>query len=295
MVKQPARKAEIAKPSNENTVASRALHKIRLSLPFSMNHPRSIMISAIFLATGIAALLLSIFLASQTLALVGLGLTFWGALFILIAPLRYVEGSLLASTAVATYLTIDRIVGDFNCSGKAYYLPPISREQRLPDYLEGLKDPVAFISFSEDGTLPSVDDIAKNKFVLAKRRGVLVTPPGLGLMARAEKDISPEIAMDMDDLCEVMPKIMLENYALAKDMTLHAEADRVDLTLLDSLYMNLYTSKRKLKSISLLGCPIASAIACAIAKTTGKVVVIQKIESSEENRETEVEYHLIQG
>jgi hypothetical protein len=206
-----------------------------------------------------------------------------------------VEGSLLPSTAVATYLTVDRIIGDFENSGKAYYLPPISREQRLPDYLEGLKDPVVFLSFSEDSTLPSVDDIAKNNFMLEERRGVLVTPPGLGLMARVEKDISPEIELDINDLCELIPKIMLENNALARDMSMHAEADKVDLTLLDSLYMNLYTSKRKLKSISLLGCPIVSAIACSITKTTGKIVVIQKIGSSEEDRETEVEYRLIQG
>lgn len=295
MVKPSAGEEEIRKPSNKKLAATRAFSKIKLSLPFSINHHKSIRIGTIFLASGIAALLLSIFLGSQTMALVGLGVTFWGALFILVAPLRYVEGSLLAGTALATYLTVDRIIGDFKYSGKAYYLPPLSREEHVPEHLRGLKEVVVFVSVNEDETMPSVDDIAKNKFALANGRGVLLAPPGLGLLARAEKEIFPKIAMDIDDLCEVVPGIMLENFALARDMTMHAEADRVDLTLLDSLYMSLYSPESNLKSISLLGCPIASAIACAIAKTTGKAVVIQKVRSSSEDRTTEIEYELVQG
>jgi hypothetical protein len=39
-----------------------------------------------------------------------------------------------------------------------------------------------------------------------------------------------------------------------------------------------------LRSVHLLGCPLASAIACAVAKTTGKVVSVQKDEVSPDGR-----------
>ena len=56
-------------------------------------------ISIMFLVPGILSLAFSITSNSQVLAFIGLGLTFWGALFLFVRPLRYVEGSLLDSTS----------------------------------------------------------------------------------------------------------------------------------------------------------------------------------------------------
>ena len=80
-------------------------------------------ISVLFLISGILTLVFSVYSVSQILALIGLGLTFWGALFIFLKPVKLVEGSLLYNTAISAYLTTDRIVDDFNYKGKGYYLP----------------------------------------------------------------------------------------------------------------------------------------------------------------------------
>ena len=105
-------------------------------------------ISISFLISGILFLVFSIYSVSQILALIGLGLTFWGALFIFLKPLKLVEGNLLYNTAVSAYLSIDRIINDFRYKGTGYYIPPYPKDVYLPSYLESLKTSVVFISLT---------------------------------------------------------------------------------------------------------------------------------------------------
>jgi hypothetical protein len=255
----------------------------------------STIIGVLFLVAGIIALSVSILLNSQTMALVGLGITFWGALFILMAPLRYVEGRFLTSTAISIYLTTDRIIGGVINAEKAYYVPPYSREEQLPQHLQGLKEVVAFISTNKDITMPPIEDIAQRKFMSTDKTGILIAPPGLGLLYEIKRKMPKTGKTGISDLCLLVPRIISEKFAMTKEMTMNAEKDAVRMMIRDSLYINLYRPEINLKSVSLLGCPIASAIACAIAETTGKLVTIQNIKFSSEDRTTYVEYQLVPG
>jgi len=42
------------------------------------------------------------------------------------------------------------------------------------------------------------------------------------------------------------------------------------------LYESLYKTEHPYRSVSVLGCPVVSAVACALAKTTGKTVFIRE-------------------
>ena len=93
MIQQPAKKQINLQPASVNSAKSSiAKFKLKLSILSHLHHHKSFIIGALFLAAGITALLLSIYTNSQIIALIGLGMTFWGALFILISPVRYVEG-----------------------------------------------------------------------------------------------------------------------------------------------------------------------------------------------------------
>jgi hypothetical protein len=228
------------------------------------------------------------------MALVGLGLTFWGALFNLVTPVRYVEGNLLNSTAISTYITIDRIIDDCKYKGKAYYLPPYSREEYLPERLKGLKETVAFISASEDATMPSLEDIAQGKFALTNEKGILIAPPGLGLLTKIEKKMPPTTKIGISEIFESVPKIVSENLGLAREITMSLEMNSVKLMIRDSLYFDLHNPGNNLKSMRLLGCPIESAIACVIARHIGRPVTIQSIKVTLENLTTEIQYQILQ-
>ncbi|MEM2440281.1 MAG: hypothetical protein QW493_03595, partial [Candidatus Bathyarchaeia archaeon] len=208
----------------------------------------------------------------------------------------YVHSSLVDSTALPIYKTIDRIIVDLKYGGKSYYIPPYPKEVYLPDYLKGLKDPVVFIS-ADTGGMPSIEELAKSKFLLKNPNGICVAPPGLGLLAQFERELRRDLAkFQLTELCETLPSIIVEGLELAREVEMRIEADgQVYIKMLDSTYKNLYSLEENLKSVHLLGCPIASAIACALAKVSGKMVMILRDNMSADGKTLEVWYRLMEG
>jgi hypothetical protein len=248
-----------------------------------------------FLATGAASLVLSYVTESQVLALVGLGLIFWGALLMFISPVRHVEASLLYSASISTYLTVDRILTDFKYQGKAYHIPSYPRDVFLPEHLKGLKDVLVFVSAEEIFTMPKIDDLAEGKFLLKAPKGVLISPPGAGLLDEMESKINVQLTgISLADLSDILPKFLLENFNIAKDIALVSEGNEVKLRIFDSIYRNLYSADKHFKSIGLLGCPLASAVACAIANVSGKPVIIQKYRVSIDGMTVEINYKVVE-
>jgi len=264
---------------------------LKLELKKFKNIP-SVKIGLAFTIPGVLALVFSIFKNSNILAFIGLGLTFWGALFFFIKPVQYVQSSLLDSTAKATYKTIDRIVKDLKIKGKSYYIPPYPKEVYLPEYLKGLKDPVVFITAGAGG-MPSIEELAKSKFILENPNGICVAPPGLGLLEQCERELKKDLAkLKLTDLREALPPLIVESLGLAKEMEMNIKDNHVYIKIFDSIYKNLYVAEENLKSVHFLGCPLISAIACALAKVSGKTVTIQGIKVSTDRQTTEVWYSM---
>jgi hypothetical protein len=239
-------------------------------------------IGVAFLVLGVFALIFSVIQEIQILAFVGLGLAFWGALFIMIAPTKYVEGSLLSVTAIPIYQTADRIIKSLEDEPTAYHTPPYPENAPLPDHLKGLKDMVVFITDDKEKAIPDFQELSEGKFIMNSPSGVALTPPGMGLLAAIENKTNSDFAkMSIEELCETLPRLILENLGLADEIEMTLQnPNTLRLKLINSIYRDLYNPGSKLKSISLLGCPIISAVACAVAKATGKPVTIQQIETS---------------
>jgi len=231
----------------------------------------------------------------QVLAFIGLGLIFWGTLFFLIRPVHYVQSSLLDATAISSYLTMDRIIKDLGYESKIFYIPPYPEEVYLPEHLKGLKELIAFISVNENNKLPSIEEMAKSKFITKDPEGICITPPGLGLLNQFEKEARVNLLkMDFEELCESLPKLILDNFQLAEEIEIEPKGNLIHLKIIDSVYKKLYY-ERELKSVYLLGCPLVSAIICAIAKNSGKAVSIQNIGISPYDQTIEVKCRLIEG
>lgn len=249
-----------------------------------------------FVALGALSLISSLFYDNAVLAFIGLGLTFWGALFFFIRPIRYVTSDLLDSTAISSYSTIDRIIKDLKYKGRSYYIPPYPKEVYLPEYLKGLKEMIVFISADSGVGMPSIEEMAKSKFLLENPKGICIAPPGLGLLTHFEKRLPTDITkLELNGLCENLPHVILENFQLAKEIEMKTEENQIYLKIFGSIYKNLYGGEEKLKSVHFLGCPLVSAVACAIAKTTSKIVTIQKDRISPDGQAIEIWYRLVEG
>ncbi len=228
------------------------------------------------MAAGALSLAYSVLFNMQVAAFAGLGLTFWGAIFALAKNGKYVESSLLDSSARSTYSTIDRVVNDLKYKGQGFYIPAYPRDVIIPEYLKNLKEPVVYISESFDGT-PSVDELAAGKFLSAKSNGIFLTAPGAGIMAQIEKQLRIDLSkISVEELSEVLPKSLTETFNLARTAEMHVLPDGVRFKAMGVVYESLYKPDYKSKGMSIMGCPVVSAVASALAKASGKTVTIKE-------------------
>jgi hypothetical protein len=219
----------------------------------------------------------------------------WGALFYLVRPITYVRGSLLSTTSTTLYQITDRIIKDLNIKGKGIYVPPYPKEVYLPQHLEGLKETIIFLSQDANQIAPSIEEIASSKFITKNPRGVILIPPGSSFLDQIEKTLRTDITkMNLEDLCTTLPQLILENFQLAKEIEMKTENNQIHLKTTDSIYKNLYRQDN-LKSVQLLGDPLTSAVACTIAKATGKQVTIQNINVSPDTQTIETTFQLAEG
>jgi hypothetical protein len=239
--------------------------------------PLLLQIKTIFLVSGFFSLVFSIFSNSQVLAFIGLGLVLWGAILFLARPEKYVEIGLLDSVSVSEYSTIDRIIRSLNFSGKGYYVPSYPQDRNLPEHLKGLKDMVVFLSPERDADALPIEEIIKGEFLLSNSKGALVAPPGLGILTQVERRLGMDFArVALGDVGEVLPRFLTQDLNLAKSMQLTVSEKEAHLKIFDSAYKSLYPAENCKSSFAILGCPISSAVACALAKASGKMVTVQR-------------------
>jgi len=253
-------------------------------------------IGFILLAIGALTLVGSVIQTSTVLAFIGLGLTFWGALFLFARPVKFVRGTLLDSTAISSYTTIDRIIEDLSYKGKPIYVPPYPKEAYLPQYLKGLKEMTVFIPAKDIIAMPTIEEMAKKQFLLKNPKGICIAPPGYGLINLFEKELKTEFTqIDLDTLYNSLPTIIVKNLELATEIEINPEKDLIHVKIIDSVYKDLYSKEQDFKSIHPIGCPLTSAIACALAKTTGKLVAIVKDTISPDSKTIEVWYQTLEA
>lgn len=231
--------------------------------------------AGVFLVAGAFLFLFSIFFEVQVAAFIGLGLVFWGAIFAATQTNRYVETSLLDSTAKSSYATMERVMNDLKFAGHAYYLPAYPQDVTIPEYLKPLREPVVFIAEDFDGK-PSVDELAQGKFISDKTQGIFIASPGAGLMAHLEKQLQMDFSKaTMDELISILPRSLTDGLSLARSVNMTVTPGGVDFKGSGIVYESLYRPEAPLKSVSILGCPVVSAVASALAKNSGRTVTIK--------------------
>lgn len=256
----------------------------------------SVRIGLVFLFSGALVLIASYLATSTVLAFIGLGLAFWGGLFLFARPVRFVKSIILDSTAISSYATVDRIIEDLNCSGKPIYVPPYPKEAYLPDYLKGLKEMIVYIPSQDVVAIPSIEEMAKKHFIVTAPKGICIPAPGYGLVSLIEKELRHELGqIDTEQLFSSLPIVITRNLELAREFQISNEDDLVHVKILDSVYQDLYSTELGFKSIHSVGCPLTSAVACALAKTTTKLVTIVRDVVSPDLRSIEVWYKTLEA
>lgn len=239
------------------------------------------------LALGLVSLSASLIFSSGTLALIGLGLTFWGAFFIYITPTKYVKLDFLTASVNASLSNIERILTSEKTDSKGVYLPP----KYLKDYQSSLVfiPPVSGISLPkperallDNGTLHSKDP-----------KGILLTPPGSDLCKLFEKKLRKFFTdTDFHEVQKDLPRL-LEKLQIAKSTTIQQTGNVVTVEVKRHIFEDLCKEAMKLRRThGSIGCLLPSAIACVLAKATGKPVIIEKEEQNPDEIGTKITFRI---
>jgi hypothetical protein len=245
-------------------------------LPSVKKSSTALKLAGVFITAGVFALFYAVIFEFQVAAFIGLGLLFWGAVLSLTKNEKYIQTSLLDASARSIYATVDRILNDLKFTGRGYYLPASAQDVALPDYLKNLKEPVVYVAESFDGK-PSIDELASGKFISAQNRGFFISSPGSGVLSEIEKQLHIDSSkISINELCELLPKNISENFNLARNAEMTLTPDGANFKAVGIIYDSLYKESSP-RSVGLLGCPVVSAIACALAKSSSKTVVVKEL------------------
>lgn len=225
----------------------------------------------VMLLLGLIALLSSILYSSYILAFIGLGLTFWGALFLYIKPTKYVKLELLNAASISTLANIEKVLTKIETNLRGIYLPP----NRLEDYSSSL----VFIPAKPNNHLPTSKEINPQEMECKNPEGLLITPPGLALSKLLEKENGKTFTeTSVGDLQKQLPKL-LEALHITRNTMVQTEGDTIIIEMSNHLFENLCKETRTLeKTHETIGCLLSSALACVLAKATGKPITIEKEE-----------------
>lgn len=246
------------------------------------------LIPPIVFFAGVIALALSVSYTSSILAFIGLGLVFWGAVLFYIRPERYVRQILLDKTVMPSLATLDEIITELGYQSKGVHLPP--------EYFTNFESAKVYIGAGMNAKLPMPEEIREeeNRVFLKKPAGMLITSPGFELTKLFETTLKTDFTkVDLQYLEQNLPKLLAE-LEIAQNVEMHSAEKTVSVRMQKSVIKDMCNETGKLTNIcGSLGCPLCSAIASAIAKATGKPVIIQRDQTSEDGQIIDIEYRLL--
>jgi hypothetical protein len=265
--------------SNMQTFQTRTRHKTSLTKA----------ITWAFLSIGAIALFTSIVYVSSILAFIGLGLLFWGAILTYIQPEEYTKKVLLDAAVIPSLSALKQIIKELDYKGKAIYLPP-----------KYLKDPEAnkvYIPKQKEGKLPTPEHNLKqeNQLLFKNPQGILLTPPGSQLTKLFEKTLNTNFAKtDLRYIIQNMSNLFIEDLEIAENLEIETKHDLIHVKIINSIFKEAHKENRKLSHLySKIGCPLCSAIACALTKAIGKPITIENIQSSQDGKIIEATYRIL--
>lgn len=244
-------------------------------------------IALIIFIIGASIEVLSIVYNSSLLAIIGLSIFFWGAISLYIKPVRHTTLTLLNASTTSNLKNIERILTETNSTQSGLYLPP--------KYMKDLESVLLYIPKNTSQSIPKSNEIKQKELILSTKNGIILTPPGLALSNLFEKELGTSfLKLDLFQLQLKLPKILIENLEITRDAEIKIEDDKITLRITDNILDDLCQETRKLpRTHKIIGCLLSSAIACALAKTTGEIITIQKEEQNPRN-ETVIHFKLLE-
>jgi hypothetical protein len=238
------------------------------------------------LSLGIVLMGVSAFYTSSFLAILSMAIIFWGVIFLYITPSKQISLKLLNSCTEAVQANTERLILELNITGTGVYLPPKN--------LKNIEASLIFIPETPETPLPTPEEI-NEKLLTNRKTSALITAPGSALSHLFEEELGFSFTKtDLKQIKDKLPKLLVDGLELAENVEIQIQGKKVEVeitgSILDEICRQTDSYPRAHKQV---GCILSSAIACALAKASGKPVIIQNEKPDQETRTTKIEYQLI--
>jgi hypothetical protein len=240
---------------------------------------------SMMLVAGIIGLAYSIDYNSQLLAFIGLGLVFWGATLVYVRGQGYSKTVLLEAMSTSPVMSLDQVLQNLEYNGHAIYLPP-----------KYLKDPEAnrICMFKQGSTVPpSREEIVHaQENWSAEHSFMLLTPPGNDLVELFEKVLNIRFSrVDLKYVCQHMPELLIDKLEIAEEVNMEIDNDMTRVTIKSPTMVTLHENWIQNSNIARsIGNPVSSALACMLAKASGKLIELNKTYTSQDGETVTMEY-----
>ncbi len=246
-----------------------AFHKQKLKItPTKLSYSSMILIGSLML-------ILSIFYTSQTMALVGLGMLFWGIILVYIRTDDYVKKSLVDVVVSSHAELMDQVITGLNYKGNATYLSP--------DYFQNPETQRVFMSKKNVTELPTQAYIQahEDNIFVSQPEGLLLIPSGARLSKLFEKTLNRNFtSMDIHYFQKNLSALLIEALELAEGCEMQIGGTNVRIEIRGCKYaISNYPTDQSSTLTSdtfTVDSILASSIACALAKTTGTPILVKK-------------------
>jgi hypothetical protein len=276
------------------SIATIAIGKTQLERQLLPRTPRLLKIGKtklIFIllsSVGAAAIAMSVYYTSSILAFIGLGLLFWGILLLYLTPTKHVKLEILNAIGFSTFTNLEKILTETYLGTRGIYLPP----KYLTDFDSGL----VFVPSKTEQALPKPDEVDEQKLYSKNPNGLFLTPPGLALSKLFEKELRTSfMKTDVAYLQEKLPKLLIEDLEIMENIDISSRDNTIIIEMENHIFKDICDETRKHQRLQKsVGCPLCSAFACTLAKATGRPIVIEKEEQTQDGKTTKIRYSILE-
>jgi hypothetical protein len=210
-------------------------------------------IANVLIVLGALSFVIAYYQPNSIFHLIGLGLIIWGTSLFFVTSTKMIRADLITSQLSSLTLALNRSLKMIGYDGNTYVLPP-----KLPG-----ESPVQIIESS-----------------LNKSRTSLV-PSGLHLESLFEEMAGVcFLSLDISALEDLLVKVIVENLEIASNFKMLKVEDEIIIRMNDFVFSDFYKYIHSIasnKDNAIFFCPTVSALACALAKSTQKAVLVENV------------------
>ena len=125
---------------------------------------------------------------------------------------------------------------------------------------------------------------------------MFLTPPGAALSKLFEEMLGKSFTRtDLNYIQKNLPKLIIRDLKIAEDIDFKTENNKITIEITNHIFSETCKETRKHQKIhESMGCPLCSALACALAKATDKPTTIEKEEQSQDGKTTKIQYSIME-